>query len=158
MISEFPSSDTTTSFDLAAYARMNRYRMRNLHDGRPVPPAIQKGPCDKTRGYWGQDDRCDAIVGHHGYVAMDGDTLSIFLFYKSAKGVNRALSQLEAMDARIDQEGDMEVCATVSVEQIEEALKLIKVSKLRPGDVSRFRPHTERVLGTESIGASSAVG
>ena len=157
-MTEFTSSDTTTSFDLAAYACEHRYRLRNLHDGRPVPPAIQKGPCDKTRGYWGQDDRCDAIVGHNGYVAMDEDRLSVFLFYKSAKGVKKALTQLEAMDAQIDQVGDMEVCATVPVEQIEEALKLIKVSKLRPTNKGSFTPGTERVLGAESIGTSSTVG
>ena len=44
----------------------------------------------------------------------------------------------------------MELGATVPVEQTEEVLKLIKVSKLRPGDASRFRPHTDTVLASES--------
>ena len=132
-------------FDLVSYARKRRYRLRNLHDGYLVPPAICREPCDRARGYWGKDDRWDAIVGHRGYVAMDGDKLSVALFYDSPYGVSVVLPRLEALGASVDQLGDMEVGATAPVEQIEQVLKLIKVSKLRPGDVRRFSSHTGAV-------------
>ncbi|UCE61970.1 MAG: hypothetical protein JSU63_09620, partial [Phycisphaerales bacterium] len=49
--------------DLIAYAKKHRYRIRNLHDGGPVPPAMpQKSSKDKL-GYVGESDRWDAIVG-----------------------------------------------------------------------------------------------
>lgn len=69
-------------------------------------------------------------MGYDGYIAMDGNKLSICLFYKSSKGVNRAISRIEAMDGHVDQVGDYEVGGTISVDQIEEALKLIRVSKV----------------------------
>ena len=149
--------DSTASFiatqlDLVAYAREHRYRLRNLHDGGPVPPAIWKPPKGYKPVYTGAEDRFDAIVGYDGYVAMDGDELSVCLFYRSTKGVNRAITRLKAMGGRMDQEGDTEVGATVPVSQIEEVLRLIKVSKLQPGDASRFRSHTDAVLGAESHG------
>ncbi|UCE61339.1 MAG: hypothetical protein JSU63_06240, partial [Phycisphaerales bacterium] len=43
--------------DLIAFARKHRYRIRNLHDGGPVPPAMpQKSSKDKL-GYVGDSDR-----------------------------------------------------------------------------------------------------
>ena len=135
---------------LGAYAGENRYRLRNLHDGHPVPPAIRRGPSDRGRGYWGKDDRRDAIVGHDGYMAMEDGNLEILLFYGSSKGVNLALARLEAIGGRVAQIGDTEVGATVPVSQIDEILKLIRVSKLRPGNPRPFRPGTERVLVPES--------
>ncbi|UCE62046.1 MAG: hypothetical protein JSU63_10055, partial [Phycisphaerales bacterium] len=43
--------------DLIAYAKKHRYRIRNLHDGGPVPPAMpQKSSKDKL-GYVGDSDR-----------------------------------------------------------------------------------------------------
>lgn len=98
-------------FDHVGYARKRRYRLRNLHDGGAVPPARRRKSDPGGVGYTGQADRWDAIVGYDGYVAMDGDCLSIFLAYKTGKGVNRAIAKLEAMDARVDQVGDTEVDA-----------------------------------------------
>ena len=124
------TSPEAVAFDLVSYAKCHRYRIRNLHDGNPVPPAIHKGPIDKTRGFWGENDRWDAIVGHKGYVAMDGADLTVCVFYKSAMGVNRSLARLQAIGASVDQVGDAEVDATVSPSRIEDVLKLIKVSKV----------------------------
>ncbi|UCE61393.1 MAG: hypothetical protein JSU63_06520, partial [Phycisphaerales bacterium] len=73
--------------DLLAYAREHRYRVRNLHDGKPVPPAMPKKSSRDKVGYVGDLDRWDAIVGHRGYVAMDGGQLTISVFYKSPQGV-----------------------------------------------------------------------
>lgn len=63
------------TFDLLEFAEANRYRTRNLHDGRCVPPC----KLDKRRRTGAQrraeafrsssdGDRCDAIVGTHGCV------------------------------------------------------------------------------------------
>ena len=99
--------------DLVAYARKHRYRLRNLHDGGPVPPALPQKSDTRRLGYTGASDRCDAIVGHNGYVTMDGDHLSVFVEYKSAKGVNRAEVRLKAIGGRIDRVGDTELGATL---------------------------------------------
>ena len=139
-----------TGFDLSAYARKHRYRVRNLHDGGPVPPALPSNDDRSRTGYIGASERWNAIVGYNGYVTMDGEDLSVCLFYKSAMGVNRALVRLKAMGAEIDQVGDTEVGATVHADRIEDVLRLIRVSRLRPGDVSRFRSHTEAILTPES--------
>ncbi|MGB2985839.1 MAG: hypothetical protein WBE26_08145 [Phycisphaerae bacterium] len=148
-----PAIGTASALDLIGYARMHRYRVRNLHDGGPVPPARWRHPRwhkPATAGHIGEDDRWDAIVGQHGYVAMDGNNLSVCLFYKSAKGVNRVLVRLKAMSGQIDQVGDTELGATVPGDRIEEVLKLIRVSRLPPGDAGRFKPHPETVLALES--------
>lgn len=123
-----------TAFDLVAYANQHRYRLRNLHDGNSVPPAISRKPCG---GYPGEE-RWDAIVGHSGYVAMNGNKLTVVLFYKSGKGVKRAIARLEEMGGQLDQVGDIEIGATTPTDRIEDVLRLIKVSKLQSGDVSRF--------------------
>ncbi|UCC28728.1 MAG: hypothetical protein JSU86_11055 [Phycisphaerales bacterium] len=132
--------------DLVEYARKHRYRVRNLHDGGPVAPARWKPPQGYRPVYVGKDDRWDAIVGYAGYVAFDGCDLSVFLFFKSNRGVTSALKRLKAIGARIDQIGDTEVGAFAPVERIEEVLKLIQVSKLRRGDAQRFKntPTQER--------------
>lgn len=62
-------------FDLVTYARRHRYRMRNLHDGGPVPPARRMKSQGETTptaqvGYVGKDDRSDPIVGYGGSPRM----------------------------------------------------------------------------------------
>ncbi|UCE62048.1 MAG: hypothetical protein JSU63_10070, partial [Phycisphaerales bacterium] len=61
---------------------------------------------------------------------MDGGQLTISVFYKSPQGVKKAVARLEAIGGRVDQVGDAELSATVSPEQVDEVLKLIKVSKV----------------------------
>ncbi len=124
---------TEQTFDLVACAKRHRYRLRNLHYGNPVPLARCKRNLGMTRGHWGLD-RLDAIVGRRGYVAMDGDELSVCVFCKSSQGVTYAVRQLESAGARIDQVGDTEAGATVPVGQIDDALKIIRVLKLHPGN------------------------
>ena len=55
----------TATFDLVAYARKHRYRLRNLHDGGAVPPARYRKPKGERpaaqAGYVGQDERLDAL-------------------------------------------------------------------------------------------------
>lgn len=127
-------------FDLLAYARKHRYRTRNLSDGRACPPARSmkpKGPAPTAQvGHIGQDDRFDAIVGYDGYVCDQGAPgwLGIYLSYKSSKGVGRASGCIEGLGGRVDQVGDTEVAGVVPVEAVEEALRLIRVSRLMPGN------------------------
>jgi hypothetical protein len=126
------TDQVTSDFDLVAYARKYRYRLRNLHDGGPVPPAIWKAPPGHRSAYAGPEDRCDAIVGFDGYIADEGEPgqLGICLFYGSAKGVNKARAKLKAMGGKVTQEGDTEIAGTIPIEAIKEALALIKVSKV----------------------------
>ncbi len=138
------------TFELAAYAKKYRYRLRNLHDGGPVPPAKPARGAGGPTGYIGATERMDAIVGSKGYVTMDGNELSVCLFHKNALGINRAVPRLEAIGARIDQIGDTELGATFSVEHIDEVLQLIKASRLRPPNQGSFRPGTEPALSPES--------
>ncbi len=149
------ATNTEHVFDLTGYAKKHRYRLRNLHDGGPVPPAKPVRGSGRPTAYVGAEDRMDAIVGYRGYVATDGNELSVCLFYGSAKGVNRAVSRLEAIGGRIDQLGDTEVGAIVPAQQIDEVLKLIRVSKVanrNPGGnpESLRAPVSERVRDAES--------
>lgn len=149
------STVTEQTLDLVAYAKKHRYRLRNLHDGDPVPPAKPPRGSGGPTGYIGATERMDAIVGSKGYVTMDGSELSVCLFHKNALGINRAIPMLQALDARIDQLGDTELGATVSAEHIDGALQLIRVSKLhtgRPGGNPAWRksPIPEPALSPES--------
>ncbi len=140
-----PLSESTAAhvFDLVAYARRHRYRERNLHDGHPVPPARRTKSEDPTSaapvGHVGREDRCDAIVGYSGYVRDEGGgQLGVCLFYRSAKGVKNAEARIRALGGMVSQFGDMEIAGTLPVERIEEALKLIKVSKLKRGNAANL--------------------
>ena len=120
------------SFDLMAYARQRRYRVRNLHDGHSVPPVQppKHGQRGAVQGYVGADDRMDAILGKHGYVGMDGERLSVFASYRSRRAKTAGMARLVAAGVTIDQEGDTEVGGSAPVEQIEAVLAAIGVSKL----------------------------
>lgn len=121
--------------DLAKYARQNRYRVRNLHDGEPVPPARRRKSNGRRVAYVSATDRLDVIVGYDGYLVDEGEPcrLGVYMTFKSARGVKRTQARLEAMGGTVKQVGDIEIAGTVPVERIEDALKLIRVSKLPPG-------------------------
>ena len=94
------------TLNLTAYARKNRYRVRNLHDGDPVPPARRTRPKGDSpaaqAGFIGKEDRYDAIVGYDGYVTDEGNgQLGIYLTYGSAKGVNRAEARIRALGGTV---------------------------------------------------------
>ncbi len=129
--------ETPIGFDLMDYARKHRLRTRNLHDGHPVPPA-RLMPKHRTRartGYVGVSDRLDAIVGYCGALTdEDRQGLAVYLHYKTAKGVNRGIAGIKAIGGTVHLVGDFEVTGHVPWDRIEDALKLIKVSKLPPGN------------------------
>lgn len=139
-----PISVVAGTTNLVEYARKHRFRVRNLHDGGPVPPARYRKPKGELpagrTGFVGQDDRHDAIVGYDGYIADEGEPgqLGICLFYRSARGVKRVHARIQAMGGLVTQVGDVEIAGSVPVESIEEALKLIKVSRLHPGSVQNL--------------------
>lgn len=92
-------------------------------------------------GYVGTVDRWDAIVGYDGFLVDDGEVgrLGIYLCYKSARGVNKAEARIRAMGGVVNQLGDFEIAGSVPVERIEDALKLIRVSKLKPGQARNLK-------------------
>ncbi|MEE9597953.1 MAG: hypothetical protein V3V96_14365 [Acidiferrobacterales bacterium] len=142
-------------FDLIEYAKRHRYRLRNLNDGEPVPPARRKKAHGGIPAYRGEDDRDNAIVGHAGYVADDGEPglLSIFLSYKTPNGLNRIIPRVKALGGRIKQLGDTELTATFPTERLLSALQIIKVCKLPPpGDPQNLpeRPSQAVKLGLET--------
>ena len=133
------TTESAAEFDLIGYSRRNRFRIGNIHDGRPVPPA--RSTCKSKRiGYSGADDRLDVIVGQRGYVTTENDSLTIFVFFNSARGVTRANSTIATLAGQVTQEGDCELTASLPVAALDDALKLIRVSKLHPGNPNPPRP------------------
>lgn len=122
----------TPRIDLVEYARQHRNRLRNLHDGDPVPPARRQKSSESRVAYIGAFDRWDTIVGYDGYVVDEGEPgrLGICLSYRSARGVKKAEARIRAMGGTVKQIGDIEIAGAVPVERIEEALRLIRVSKV----------------------------
>ncbi len=127
-----------TTEELMEYARENRRRTRNLHDGHPLLPLRPKGPVGQP-AYRGVEDRWDAIIGGYGYLAVGGGQLIVFLAFKSAKGVRRSVEQLLALGGITTQLGDSEISAVVPDDQIDEAAGLIRAYRLRPGNVANLR-------------------
>jgi hypothetical protein len=140
---------TAVDFDLVAYAKKHRYRVRNLHDGGPVPPAVWNQPAGWRPSNVGEEDRWDAIVGYRGYVAMDGDELTVTMFFRSNREQTCAAKKLGEHGATIQQDGDLEIGAIAPISAIEPLLKLIKVSKLPPGRVENLKraPRSPDLMG-----------
>jgi hypothetical protein len=116
------------SFDLLAYAEEHGYRVRNLHDGHPVPPVRPPyhGRRGRFAGYLGADDREDAIVCRHGYVADDGDgRIGWFLFAPTTRSMRAKLRKLEGLGVDVVQEGDSEAAGDAPVGQIAEVLAVL---------------------------------
>jgi len=116
------------SFDLLAHARQHRYRVRNLHDGRPLHPLrVPVAGRGRALGYVGGEDRMDAIICRRGYVCSDGDgQVGWYLFARCAKGINRWLPKLIATGATARQLGDGEVSGVAPAEQIGRILAVLR--------------------------------
>ena len=117
------------SFDLLAYAAAHRYRVRNLHDGRPVPPVRipGRGRRGASAGYTADDDREDAIVCRYGYVTYDGGgQLGWCLLSETVRAKSFRLRRLVDLGATMVQEGDTEAAGSVSVEHIAEVLGVLE--------------------------------
>lgn len=116
------------SFDIREYARKHRYRVRNLHDGRPLLPLrVPVNGRGRAAGYKARKDRMDAIICARGYVSCDADDkLAWYLLAKSAKGVNRWLPKLTRLGAVVQQAGDHEVAGVAPIDEIESVLSVLK--------------------------------
>jgi len=126
------------SFDLIAYARARRYRVRNLHDGRPLHPLrLPRRGRGRVTGFQFADDRMDAIIGRHGYVCDDGEPGRIgwYVFAGSRKGMNRWLPKFTAAGAAIKQECDTEAAGDAPVESLDAILRVIEPFTERPAEL-----------------------
>jgi len=148
------------SFDLLAYARERRYRSRNLHDGRPVPPVrlARGGEHPRQTGYVGAADRIDAIVCRDGYVCYErNERIGWCVLARSCRGLRNRLRELRALPVLVKQEGDTEAAGDAPLELIDSVIQVLKPyrmasrpdarrllkSKERPWR-SRSRPKNER--------------
>jgi len=125
--------ETGTGFDLIEYARRHRLRTRNLHDGHPVPPArlMPKQRIGERTGYIGESDRLDAIVGYCGALTDEHEQgLGVYLQYKTSKGVGIGIRKILEVGGTIHQVGDFEVTGYIPWDCIEDALRIIRVSRL----------------------------
>jgi hypothetical protein len=116
-------------FDLVSYARERRLRLRDLHDGNPVPPVFTRA---KPR-YRSSRDSDPAIVCRYGYVHAEPPGLGWAAFFKSARGLRACLGQVEKIDGvRILQVGDSEAAGWAPVEAVERLLEILVVRRRRP--------------------------
>jgi hypothetical protein len=126
------------TFDLLRYAKRHRYRVRNLHDGYPVPP--MKPPNwrhDHSRGYWGKEERMDAIIGRYGYVCDEGNgRIGWFLAFQTRRPMTVRLKKLVAVGASLIQEGDTEAGGDAPVELIDRLVEVIGVYR-KPRGIAR---------------------
>ena len=128
--------EAPNDFDLIDYARKHRLRTRNLHDGHPVPPArlMPKQRIGERTGYIGESDRLDAIVGYCGALTdEERQGLGVYLHYKTSKGVGIGIRKILEVGGAIHQVGDFEVTGYIPWDCIEDALRIIRVSKLKRG-------------------------
>ena len=82
-------------------------------------------------GYIGESDRLDAIVGYCGALTDEGrQGLGVYLHYTTSKGVRNRIRKILEVGGTIHQVGDFEVMGYIPWERIEDALELIRVSRL----------------------------
>jgi hypothetical protein len=121
------------------YAEAHRLRVRDLHDGHPVPPFYHRGAKRKTRRV--AEDAELAIVGRLGYVAQDAPG-AIGWYFKTKNGLmlNSLLAKLAKITGtRIKQVG-LDECAGSS--------ELADLAAI----VALIRPWTRRKVSGKSAG------
>ncbi len=125
---------------LLELAKSRRYRIRNLHDGFPVPPARRVG---RKGGSRGSEDRFDAVVGLRSYVFQDRNRLE-FSIFRTKKAAGYAIREARKFGGIIAQDGDTEFGGWMEDSPIsrEEVFNLVRVSKLNAptkGNADRLR-------------------
>jgi hypothetical protein len=125
------------------HAQAHRYRTRNIHDGRPLPPCWLDRTARRVpdQAFGAVDDRCDAIVGRQGYVFSQDGHLEVYLAYKSRLGVNRAAAKLAELGGAVMQEGDTEVGGWAPVAKIEAVCQMIQAAKRPKGNRQASAEH-----------------
>ena len=149
--------------NIEIYAKENHYRTRNLHDGRPVPPAAidrkkrtLKETVEETLRLG--KDRCIAIVGEHGYVFEQDGKLEWFSVRKLGGSALMASvmtiigffyhAGYRSFGYNIIQEGDLEAAGTAplaAIERVLEAIKVRRVGRGRPGSKGQSKEPMARI-------------
>lgn len=115
-----------TNDTLREYAKINRYRVRNLHDGGPVPPAQWKRPKDHVPAVHGSNaEAWWGIVGSRGYVAADVGGLSWMIWGGNRLAIDPRLARLAEAGILPDQTGDREVGGRCRDDQAETVISEI---------------------------------
>lgn len=139
-------------FDLMIHAKMHRCHLRNLHDGRPVPPARIRGG---KRGPASGDGyaREEAIVGRHGYMTADGDRIGWALLCGTKHMFNPRLRDIRAIPGVVvRQEGDTEAAGSAPIEAVGRLLDVLKVWRLRmPTSAGASSEHMRRIRPVRSF-------
>lgn len=128
------------SLDVVAYANEHGYRLRNVHDGGPVPPAWRPVRSRGRPAHFGADDRCDAIPGRHGYVTAEGpDRIGWCLLTSSRRALTARLPRIEAANGRVTQTGETEAAgwASIELERLGDLLRA-KAGITEPGPTAQF--------------------
>lgn len=116
----------TTPMSIAALSTPVRYRTRNLHDGRPVPPSRPVNP-RHSKGYTSPQDRCDAIICRHGHVFQDGSHLDWTLITPSPRSTHARLRKIRLLDGcHVSQIGDTEAAGTLAISSLPKLLRILE--------------------------------
>lgn len=138
------------SFDLRAYAAEHGYRIRNLHDGEPVPPT--RRPADhEAPAYKGAADRADAIIGKDCYVDFGGfgeDRIGFCVLCRSRRALNIRLTRLRAAGATIVQEGDTEAAGYAPLARIDDVLAALRPYRRRETPLGAGAPERQTTQPT----------
>ena len=144
-------------FSLSEFARRHRYRVRNLHDGRPLLPLrVRVRRRGRSEGYVGDDDRMDAIIGRYGYVCDEGAG-RLGWYLRRTKGKASALRALRAVGAVVHQDGDGEAAgdaAASTIDVVVEAIRPYLTQPVRPGHCPPRRDTGARIAAKGSEGVS----
>jgi len=126
---------------IESYAAQHRLRLRNLHDGKPVPPCpIKKARKVLSEAYRRPEDSCLAIVGNRGYVFAQDGRLEWYLSVGMAGEHRRSLeSQIQEAGGTVRQRGDLESAGTSPESAIAAICRAIKARKVGTGGPGRTK-------------------
>jgi len=119
---------------MKAFAQTHGYRLRNLHDGHPVPP-LRKTTPRMSHGY--KSDRHDAILCEFGYVdSQDNETIGWCLLTDSERKLNHRLRKLELLDGvTVNQLGDTEASGVAPKSSIHCVLGVLKPLRIKKSEI-----------------------
>ena len=130
-----------TAFDLRQYAEEHGCRVRNLHDGAPVPPT-RRLPEHPPVAFRGSEERHDASIARDGYVDFGGwgpDRIGFCVLCRSARALTACLRRLEPAGVSITQLGDTEAAGYAPLERIGDVLRALRPYRRRETPVgARF--------------------
>ena len=137
------------SFDLLGHAQRHRYRVRNLHDGRPVPPVRQKRTPGRRAAFGGAGDRLGVIACRHGYVVAEGEGIGWVLLCRSKRSFTPRLEAIGAVTGvMVAQAGDSEAAGDAPATAVEELLSVLGAYRRRPPSQGRSA-EAMRALGQQ---------